>query len=186
MVAGATSTLLGNRWRSPKSSGGSEAPPHLFFTWRSYWGSELLGCALLLGRDDVAVQDDFFCQQPVSRRRQMDIVFVREGSYFTCFFGERVVHSCEDAKDVSYSEVGCFWVDKCFCDGVPLPDVFCEHFGRMVWWWCVWCMMFSGTASSEHEDVENWSWWVAAKLKGQSLPYWAAPLPFVTKIYCIY
>ena len=108
VVAGATSTPLGNRRRSPESSGGSEAPPHLFFTWRSSWGSELLGCALLLGRYDVAVQDNLFCQQPVASRRQMDVVFVREGAYFTCFFSERVVRSCEDAKDVSHSEVGCF------------------------------------------------------------------------------
>ena len=73
----------------------SEAPPHLLFTWQSNWGSELPGCALLLGRDDVAVQDDFFCQQPahVAHRRQIDIVFVREGADFTCFLGERVMRT---------------------------------------------------------------------------------------------
>ena len=80
VVAGATSTPLGDCWRSPESSGGFEAPPHLFLTWRSCCVSELLGCTLLLGRDDVAVQEDLFCQQLVASRRQMDIVFVREGA----------------------------------------------------------------------------------------------------------
>ena len=58
VVAGATSTPLGDSRSTSNPSGGPEASPHLFFTGRSSGGSELLGCALLLGRDDVAVQDN--------------------------------------------------------------------------------------------------------------------------------
>ena len=43
VVAGATSTLLGDSRSSSNASGGPEASPHLFFTGRSIGGSELLG-----------------------------------------------------------------------------------------------------------------------------------------------
>ena len=91
VVARATSTPLGCRWCSSYASGGSEAPPHLFFARRSRSGPELLGWALLLGGDDVAVQNNFFCQLPVTRRRQMYVVSVHKGANFSCFFGEWVM-----------------------------------------------------------------------------------------------
>ena len=55
VVAGATSTTLGDSQSTSNTSGGPQTSPHLFFTGRSSGGSELLGCALLLGRDDVTV-----------------------------------------------------------------------------------------------------------------------------------
>ena len=45
-----------------------------------------------------------------------------------------VSESCDAVKmprmSVTLKCVAC--VDKCFCDCVPLPDMFCEHFDGMV------------------------------------------------------
>ena len=60
MVAVPTPAPLGDSRGSSDASCRSESSPHLFFTRRRRLGLGLFGIVLLLGRDGVAIQDDFF------------------------------------------------------------------------------------------------------------------------------